>query len=326
MKDPDLIFSIIIPTYNRPQKLTTCLESLTYIDYPRDRFEVIIVDDGSDQVLDSLIEPYHNLLNITLIRQKNAGPAKARNTGVNVAKGKYIAFTDDDCIADSHWLSVLEKAFINSPNALVGGKTINVLSDNPYSTASQLLIDYLYEYYNHRSEKSQFFASNNFAISRELFNHLGQFDLTFPLAAGEDREFCDRCLFKGYSLSYVPQALIYHAHYLNFRKFWQQHFNYGCGAFFFRQLHAQRTNKTIKIEPLTFYRNLLIYPFFSQSKLFKLFLSALLVISQVANAIGFFITKFSSKNRVSINSKKSTDSTNISAKISVFNLYQNYNQ
>jgi GT2 family glycosyltransferase len=76
------------------------------------------------------------------------------------------------------------------------------LPDNPFSTASQLLIDYLYEYYNIDSPQSLFFASNNFAVARKLFNQVGQFDLNFPLAAGEDREFCDRWLFHGYSLYY----------------------------------------------------------------------------------------------------------------------------
>ena len=301
MMDSKLIFSIIIPTYNRPKNLKNCIESLKHINYPRNRFEVIIVDDGSTQVLDNLIEPYKSLMKVTLIRQKNAGPAKARNTGASVAQGKYVAFTDDDCVPDQNWLLVLENAFSNSPKALLGGRTINTFSDNPYSTASQLLIDYIYDYYNHRSGKIQFFTSNNFAISRELFNQVGQFDINFPLAAGEDREFCDRCLFQGYSLAYVPQAIIYHSHNLNLSKFWQQHFNYGCGAFVFHQLRSQRADNNITIEPFSFYINLLVYPFFSPQKLSKLFLCILLFISQLANFIGFFMTKFSQNNRELIN-------------------------
>ncbi len=291
----NMFFSLIIPTYNRPDRLKTCLDSLTRLNYPSDRLEVIIVDDGSDNPLDTIVNPYHNQLNLTLIRQPNGGPAKARNTGANAAQGEYLAFTDDDCTLDPNWLSALENGFSKAPNALVGGKTINALLDNPYSTASQLLIDYIYDYYNTKSSQVQFFASNNFAVSRELFQKVGQFDVNFPLAAGEDREFCDRWLFSGYSLYYVPDAIIYHYHHLSLAKFWRQHFNYGSGAFYFHKLRSQRNQESIKVEPLPFYGNLLTYPFVSKTEQSKLFLSSLLFISQVANVLGFVNIKLKTR-------------------------------
>jgi len=292
MTETPITFSIIIPTYNRPERLKTCLDSLLNLDYPPDNFEIIIVDDGSNQPLDTLIQPYQNQLNLTLLRQNNSGPAKARNTGANAAQGEYLAFTDDDCTLDQKWLSALEKGFLETPNALLGGKTINALPNNPYSTASQLLIDYLYDYYNHQSQKVQFFASNNFALSRELFQKVGQFDLSFPLAAGEDREFCDRWLGAGYPLVYIDDAIIYHAHHLTLTKFWRQHFNYGCGAYYFHQIRSRRNQISLKVEPLNFYFQLLTYPFLNQcEQTSKVFLSGLLLISQLANILGFFKIK-----------------------------------
>ena len=77
--------SIIIPTYNRPKQLATCLESLTKLDYPRDSFEVIVVDDGSKTQLESVVNPFSGELDITLIRQINKGAASARNTGAKQA-------------------------------------------------------------------------------------------------------------------------------------------------------------------------------------------------------------------------------------------------
>jgi glycosyltransferase involved in cell wall biosynthesis len=285
-------FSLIIPTYNRPERLKTCLDSLLNLDYPPDNFEVIIVDDGSDDPLDRLVQPYQQHLNLTLLRQSNAGPATARNTGANLARGKYLAFTDDDCTLEQKWLSALEKGFLETPNALLGGKTSNALPDNPYSTASQLLIDYLYDYYNHRSQKAQFFASNNFAVARELFQKVGQFDTSFPLAAGEDREFCDRWLGIGYPLVYIANAIVYHAHHLTLTKFWRQHFNYGCGAFYFHQIRSRRNQTSLKVEPLRFYFQLLTYPFLKKcEQTSKIFLSGLLLISQLANILGFFKAK-----------------------------------
>ena len=85
--------SIVIPTYGRPDQLAACLDSLEALDYPRDRFEVIVVDDGSPQPL----PPYGGALRVTLVRQAHAGPAAARNTGAAASRGRWLAFTDDDC-------------------------------------------------------------------------------------------------------------------------------------------------------------------------------------------------------------------------------------
>jgi GT2 family glycosyltransferase len=287
-----LNFSIVIPTYNRPERLKTCLDSLIHLNYPGDCFEVIIVDDGSDNSLHSLVSAYSNELDLTLIQQPNTGPAKARNTGANVAKGQYLAFTDDDCTPDQNWLSALENAFSKTPNALLGGKTMNALLNNPYSTASQLLIDYLYDYYNTNSSQATFFASNNFAVSRELFHQIGQFDGTFPLAAGEDREFCDRWLHQDNKMIYSPEVTIYHAHQLTLKTFCFQHFNYGRGAFYFHQARTQRTNENIKVEPLKFYLNLLTYPSVRKLNQPAILVTILFLISQFANVAGFFWEKW----------------------------------
>ena len=141
-------FSVIIPTCRRPRQLATCVRSLSSLDYPRDRFEVIVVDDGDDETLGRVIEPFRSALEIRLIRQANAGPAVARNTGGMNARGEFLAFTDDDCEPSQDWLTVLAAGFRENPDAMLGGRTINVLTDNLYSTASQLLVDFLYGYYN----------------------------------------------------------------------------------------------------------------------------------------------------------------------------------
>jgi GT2 family glycosyltransferase len=282
-----MLFSVVIPTYNRPHRLQACLQSLSQLDYPRDRFEVIVVDDGSAVDLVPVVEPFQALLNLTLLRQRNAGPANARNTGAAIAKGEFLVFTDDDCLPVANWLTLFADRLQAMPEALVGGHTLNALPENFYSTASQLLIDYLYEYYNANGDRANFFASNNFALSRQIFEEIGGFDVTFPLAAGEDRELCDRWLHQGNRMVYAPDAKIYHAHHLTLRSFWKQHFNYGRGAFYFHQLRAQRGQQQIKVEPLTFYFRLLTYPFKRSNWLLAIPLTALLFISQVANVTGF---------------------------------------
>lgn len=288
MNQNNPFFSIVIPTYSRPERLATCLQSIAQLEYPCDRFEVIVVDDGSEPPLDSVVAPFQNQLNLTLLRQPNSGPATARNTGAAHAQGKYLVFTDDDCMPTPNWLQALERGFITIPDCLIGGRTFNALPDNLYSTASQLLLDYLYGYYNADPEQARFFASNNFALPADYFRQIGSFDTSFPLAAGEDRELCDRLVHNGYSMVYVPDANIYHAHKLTLRSFWRQHFNYGRGAFHFHQVRARRNQEPMKVEPSSFYLNLLSYPFAQKSSQPALLLSALFLLSQVANVAGFF--------------------------------------
>jgi glycosyltransferase involved in cell wall biosynthesis len=290
------VFSIIIPTYNRPERLATCLGAIAQLDYPRVQFEVIVVDDGSQEPLEATVATVRDglrstgdhRLNLTLIRQANAGPAAARNTGAAQARGQFLVFTDDDCLPAPDWLSTLAVRFQAAPESLIGGQTLNALPDNLYSTASQILIDYLYDYYNAKSIQPNFFASNNFALATDRFRALGGFDTSFPLAAGEDREFCDRWLHHGYPMLYAPEVQIAHAHHLTFAKFWRQHFNYGRGAFCFHQVRAKRAQDRIRVEPWSFYFNLLTYPFRRATAQPPILLAGLLWLSQVANVGGFF--------------------------------------
>lgn len=284
-------FSLIIPTYSRPQKIAECLQSLAALNYPRDDFEVIVVDDGSPMDLEPVVLPFVTQLNIRLIKQSNSGPAKARNAGADVATGQFLVFTDDDCQPHPNWLNAFASGFQATPDSLLGGHTINKLSSNLFSEASQLLIDYLYDYYNLQRKTPLFFASNNIALPREIFKKIGGFNTNFPLAAGEDREFCDRTLQEGYSLNYIPEAKIDHAHYLTLRKFWRQHFNYGRGAYFFHQIRAERLQTNIKVEPITFYYNLLTYPLKHKSLREGVLIASLFWLSQVANVMGFLKQK-----------------------------------
>ena len=285
---PAIKYSIVIPTHNRPGRLKNCLLSLANLDYPSACYEVIVVDDGSQLSLLPVINEFAGRFPLNFIEQENAGPASARNTGAKAAKGEYLFFTDDDCQPKPDWLKYLAAIINKNPNALIGGCTINALSENVYSVASQLLIDYLYTYYNKIQNKCTFFASNNFAVPRELFDKIGGFDTSFPLAAGEDREFCDRWLQAGYPMQYVPEACINHYHSLNLKSFWRQHFNYGRGAFHFHQVRAHRQDVSLKVEPWSFYWNLLIFPLSQGKGWTALPISLLLLVSQLANGLGFF--------------------------------------
>jgi GT2 family glycosyltransferase len=298
--DADSI-SLIIPTHARPCQLAGCLESLTFLQPPAAGFEVIVVDDGSPQPLDEVVKPYRDRLDLTLVRQSNGGPASARNTGAGAAHGRFLAFTDDDCRPAPDWLTALARRFEQTPRNLLGGRTVNQLTCNPYATASQVMIDVVYAFYNRDPEAPRFFASNNIAVPADLFWQAGGFDgQGFPLVAAEDRDFCDRWLRQGYRMTYAPEAVVLHAHDLALHSYCRQHFTYGRGALRFdRALRARNSGRQRDDTGfLSRLPQLLREPLRQLSLGQVLMVLPLIAVSQVANAAGFFCESCRSRSQI----------------------------
>lgn len=288
-KNNGITFSIIIPTYNRPQALARCLDSLSQLNYPQNGFEVIVVDDGSRESLEPLLTAYKDRVLLQLIRQKNAGPASARNAGSINAKGTFLAFTDDDCMPAQNWLTELERVLLSAPECMVGGRVVNGLPANIYARASHLVLDIVYAHYNEEGANPRFFASNNMAVPTHVFSSSGGFDVSYPHAGGEDREFCDRWLALGHGMTYAPGAIVHHYHDLTLATFWRQHVAYGKGAFRFNRSHALRGREPSTIR-LDFYGS--FFPRFHKAvaglnKKVKCSLLSLMAIWQAANTVGF---------------------------------------
>ncbi len=181
-----LEFSVIVPTRNRPQKLRSALEAISQTDFPLDAFEVIVVADGEGQGLEAVVAEVESPIATRVVEQPQAGPAAARNAGAACARGRYLAFTDDDCLPTPGWLSALNEALDASPGALVGGRTINAIDGNRCSEASQLIQAIVYSHYNGQPDRASFLASNNMALRAADFASLGGFDPSFWFAS-EDR-------------------------------------------------------------------------------------------------------------------------------------------
>jgi GT2 family glycosyltransferase len=277
-------FSVIVPTHGRDAALGHCLEALRCQDFPPERFEVLVVFDGGHPLPNLMVEG----LTLRPLTQPQNGPAAARNAGAAQARGEYLVFTDDDCIPAPDWLSHIWAAINQYPGHMVGGCVANILTRNLYAAASQLLVDFLYDTYEDSPLQAQFFTSNNLALQREMFLALGGFDTRFPLAAGEDRELCRRWIEEGHGLFYHPDALVHHAHELTLPAFWQQHFNYGRGAYRYRQQHTRKPNGRLKLEPIQFYVNLLRYPLRRAKGTTAVRLFFLFLLMQIANTTGFF--------------------------------------
>ncbi len=107
--------SVCMPTYNRPAALDRALTRITDLDVPDGGFEIVIVDDGSPAGagIPALLESWAARSSVPvryLSSSPNRGPCAAREQAWRMAKGEWIAFTDDDCLPDKDWLVRLLEA------------------------------------------------------------------------------------------------------------------------------------------------------------------------------------------------------------------------
>jgi cellulose synthase/poly-beta-1,6-N-acetylglucosamine synthase-like glycosyltransferase len=223
------------------------LETIVASNYPAQQMEVIVVDDGGSggAPLEQTVQFLRGLVEFRLLTTSGVGPAGARNVGANAASGEFLVFTDDDCRVQSDWIRMMSAAIgSGSGRIAVGGRTINGLTNNRWSAASQKIIDLVYAYYNADPTNPAFFTTNNLALRRDAFLEIGGFDERYRTA--EDREFCRRWLANGNRLAYIPEAVVFHEHELTLWGFLKQHFGYGRGAFrYFRSAprSGQRTTR-----------------------------------------------------------------------------------
>jgi GT2 family glycosyltransferase len=269
------LVSVVVPTRERPAHLRRTLAALFRLDYPRDRYEVIVVADG-----DNSTEAIAAGFDVRVLTQASRGQAAARNRAAEAARGELLAFTDDDCTPAPDWLSRIVGVSRTAPEAAVGGRTLTAFPGNAFSAASQEIVRLVYAYYNDGPRGARFFASNNLAVPAERFRAVGGFDEQFSTA--EDREFCDRWLQLGGQLVYCPDALVMHANRVTLGGFLRQHFGYGRGALKF---HRKRGGIAPSVRrELGFHRAL---PRLMREGRTRPDLFGLLVVWQIANAAGF---------------------------------------
>jgi len=291
------VVTVVIPTYRRPQRLRECLESLAGQSL-RDAWEVVVVDDGSPTPLDGPAADFAGRLDLRVIRQANAGPSAARNRGVAAARADLIAFTDDDCRPEPAWLAALVQAARQRPDALVGGNTFNGLPDEFFASASQLIIDLVYEHFNADPENAYFLASNNVLCKRDRFLAVGGFDESFPRAGAEDRDFCDRWRMAGLPLVWEPAARVEHRHSQTLGGFVDLHVRYGRGAYRYQAIRRSRGSGTMR-EDIAFHGTLpkrLSRRLRSDVPVSRWVpMTAALGVWQAANAAGFLLEKLSGR-------------------------------
>jgi mycofactocin glycosyltransferase len=243
--------SIIIPVRNRPDEIRECLASLDAVNYPRDKMEVIVVDDASTDHTPDVIREFPVRL-IPLNRNRQA--PFCRNLAARQAKGDILAFIDSDCLANPDWLKELVPAFMDSGIGVVGGKvdgySMANMIDRYELTNSSLNMG---DRFKRSQPRDRFFyvPSCNLLVRRGLFLELGGFNEA--LVVGEDVDFCWRLQDAGYDLEYRPAGTIRHKHRNRLKPFCQRRFDYGTSEPLLQKKHRTRGKRFFFPIPASFF-------------------------------------------------------------------------
>ena len=207
VKENDLsLFSIIIPTLNRKERLRVCLNSIIKLDYPRSKFEIIVVDNGSTDGTSEMVSTEFPEIKIVVELRKNS--CYARNAGWKKAKGQIIAYTDDDCIVDENWLKILSSSFDNKEIGGIGGPLLLLLG--PKSVVRKFRDTPFGDFFQGSEKKlTDYLITANLALKSEVFKTC-RFDESLAFTSLEDIDFCRSLKNNNYKLLYVPNAKVYH--------------------------------------------------------------------------------------------------------------------
>jgi MoaA/NifB/PqqE/SkfB family radical SAM enzyme/GT2 family glycosyltransferase len=229
--------SVIVPTYGRKERLRACLNSLFNQTYPKEKLEIIVVDDKADEIVAKMLKDlkqYHSQLRYVV--QYHKGPAAARNLGMKVSVGHIVAFIDDDCIADRDWATSMVEIHKSNPDIVaIGGDTF-VSTDKTSVLVGQFLSTCSIESYVEGKKGIIFFPTCNVSFKRWILQRY-KFDENFLLPGGEDLEFFWRLFKDGYKFAWNKNAKIIHNRDSNFQSFIKQAYIYGRGNFLVQSLH-----------------------------------------------------------------------------------------
>ncbi len=245
-----LNISFIIPVYNRPKEVLELLESLA--TQTLGGFEVVIVEDGSDEKCDAICKQFDEQLDIKYFFKTNSGPGQSRNYGFVRAKGNYCIFLDSDCVLPPAYFSIVHDSLTNSFVDAFGGP------DQAHSdfTLLQKAINYSMTSFfttggiRGNSEKLDKFypRSFNMGYSREVFEKTKGFSL---MRFGEDIDMSIRILKNGFQTKLIKEAFVYHKRRTSFKQFYKQVFNSGIARISLYKRHPHSL-KLVHLAPTVF--------------------------------------------------------------------------
>ena len=228
--------SIIIPTYRAEGTIMKCLTALLHQTAASDSYEIIVVDDGSD---DNTCDQVEKIKNVRLFKQQNAGPSAARNFGVNQAQGEIVLFTDDDCEPVKDWIDRMLDPF--QEEEIVGVKGTYLTRQNEL-VARFVQLEFEDKYDRMSKDKYiDFIDTYSAGYRRNILIANNGFDTTFPVASTEDQELSFRLAQQGFKMVFEPQAKVYHLnHPRDIGEYWRKKFNIGYWKVVVHQRHPNK--------------------------------------------------------------------------------------
>lgn len=198
--------SIIIPVFNDAERLKICLAALEKQTYPRDCYEVLVIDNGSDESLENVVRQFPQA---KLANCSSPGSYAARNSGINLAKGDILAFTDADCIPAKDWLETGVRRLVATANCgLVAGRIDLFFQKSDRPTAVELYDSITFFNQKQYLEEQNYGATANIFTYSSVFDRVGLFDS--QLKSGGDKEWGQRVFAQGYSLVYADETRVAH--------------------------------------------------------------------------------------------------------------------
>lgn len=198
--------SVIIPVLNDPERLQTCLGALEDQTYPKSLYEVVVVDNGSDQDIRSLVAGFGQAQSA---REERPSSYAARNKGLSLARGKVIAFTDADCVPVSDWVEKGVARLLSTPGCgLVAGKVSLFFKDPNRPTATELFESLKAFPQKQWVEKLGFGATANVFTFKSVVEDVGLFD--DRLRSLGDWEWGQRVGSSGYGVVYADEVCVRH--------------------------------------------------------------------------------------------------------------------
>jgi glycosyltransferase involved in cell wall biosynthesis len=202
MKDDDFFpyVSIIVPVFNESNNLGECLNSLVCQDYPKNRYEVIVVDNGSTDDSVSIAKKFTDKVFI----KEEVKVGGVRNFGAKKAKGEILAFIDGDCVASEKWLSKAVEFLSHEMIGGVGGGYL--LRDRPSWVERGWKLSSAKE-----TRRVKALAGGSFILKKVLFEELGGFNEI--INAGEDTKLSVDITDKGLELWFLAECYVVHLGY-----------------------------------------------------------------------------------------------------------------
>ncbi len=241
MRPEQPFVSVVVPVLNGADTLADCLHSILASDYPQDRREIVVVDNGSIDGTADVAKRYP----VRYVKETQRGLSPARNRGIETARGQILAFTDADCTVAVSWLRELVSGFDDPSVFAVVGDMVS----HPPTTAAQ-------RYMAMRKPRQielgiaatrPWFAFASVAVRRAAFGRVGLLDPQFK-GGCEDIDFAWRLSKQGLAVRCRPQAVVFHRYRTNSRHLLRQHIGSGGSQALLRRKYPGEVSWTLSDE------------------------------------------------------------------------------